>query len=179
MYTYTYYTSNPAWKRSHWCPLNPAMKLIQEYWGSKCASHHFLHAKGSSWLLQVTGRHLFNLKVSFYGSSWLATDDFLTYVYVVMILASCIPNAWSHSQSRDCIHERESFRFNLCTSGTFYFISSPLSFMHVPTCTFHSECCKEMLLFLFYPSLDWVKDDFKIRGYIKALLSQEHNKSVN
>lgn len=96
-----------------------------------------------------------------------------------MILSFSMPHASSCSQSRACIHEKEFFRFNFCAHGTFYFISSPLFFLHAPNCIFHSEHCKEMLLFLFYPSLDCVKDDFKIIGYIKALLSQEHNKSVN
>jgi len=41
VYIYAYYPSNPAWKNSCWCPLNPAMKLTQESWGSKCASHRF------------------------------------------------------------------------------------------------------------------------------------------
>lgn len=160
----------------HWIQL---WNLFKNPGGPNVLPSTLLHAKDSSWLLQVTGRHFFNLKVSFYGSSWLAIDDFLTYVYVVMILLFCIPYASSHSQSRDCIHERESFGFYLFASGTFCFISSPLFFIYAPNCIFHSERCKEMLLFLCYPSLDWVKDDFKIIGYIKALLSQEHNKSVN
>lgn len=138
-----------------------------------------LHAKDSSSLLQVTGRHFLNLKV------------FLLWIQLIcyrLFPDICIhsndspflhPYASSHSQLRDCNHERESFRFNLCESGIFYFSSSPLFFIHGHNCIFYSECCKEMLLFLVYPSLDRVKDDFKITGYIKALLSHEHNKTVN
>lgn len=64
-----------------------------------------LHAKDSSWLLQDTGRHFFNLQVSFYGSSWLAEDDFLTHAHVVMIPFShllCLK-----SQSTERLHPWE------------------------------------------------------------------------
>lgn len=152
--------------------------LLKNPGGPNVLPTTLLHAKDSSWLLQVTGRHFFNLQVSFYGPSWLAADDFLTHAYVAVI--PFLHSLCLKSQSTKTASMRDNLSdLSLCKWDLLPYFLTFTSFINVLKCIFYSESCKEMLLFLFYPSLDWVKDDFKIIGYITALLSQEHNKSVN
>lgn len=112
----------------HWIQL---WNLLRNAGGPSVLPTTLLHATDCSRSLEVIS---WMQKVSFYGSSWIAIDDFLT----------CLPSNDSpflhthiselKSIKRLSHHKREPSRFNLCASRTFYFISSPLCFIHVHNC---------------------------------------------
>lgn len=157
------------------------MKLIQESWGSTCAFHHF------------TACQRFVLVTPGHWKAFLQSAGFLLWIQLtcwrwspdICIWCNNFYSLFSFPMPQAAVNrETVSMRENLSDlisvqERSFILFLHLHLFINALKCIFHPESCKEMFLFLFYPSLDWVKDDFKIIGYIKALLSQEHNKSVN
>lgn len=86
----------------HWIQL---WNLLRNAGGPSVLPTTLLHATDCSRSLEVIS---WMQKVSFYGSSWIAIDDFLTCVYLAMILPFCIPISQSWSPSRDFLTTRES-----------------------------------------------------------------------